>query len=173
MFDYNNTMHNVWGVLLALAVTAMLALQIDDTSIVGAAADDDERNLRLVGFITHVACLILVAGEVFIFRAETPFYSQFVVATGLVATLLEASLMADADSSIPNGAAVSEFDWFLATLFVSCAPFRISVHFLPHADALPIGALLPPRSCSASQTDSCFRKSSMRFSILLLLLKQN
>ena len=123
MFDYNNTGHNVWGVLLGLAVTVMLALQIEDTEIVGDP-DGSEGTLRLVIFITHVACLILVAGEVFIFKAETPYYSQFVVATGLVATLLQASLMADASTSVEAGAAVSEFDWFLATLFVSLDPSR-------------------------------------------------
>lgn len=106
-FDYDNMMHNVYGAILAIVVTVLLALQIPGVGIV-SGIDNVENTIRYTIFAMHTACLAFVLLEALVFKAETPFFSQLVVATGFSATVLEGVLV---------GQNVA-FEYVFATFFV-------------------------------------------------------
>ena len=100
-------MHNVYGAILAIAVTVLLALQIPGVGVI-SGIDNIQETMRYIIFAMHAACLILVVLEASIFKATTPFFSQFVVATGFSATVLQGVILQQ------NAA----FEYVFATFFI-------------------------------------------------------
>ena len=110
MFDYDNRAHNAYGFLIASIVSILVIVQFPTVSPSWLEVDD---NLARSVLAFHFVCIATVALEATIFRAEYPFFSQFVVASGLVATLLQATVVSQA----PGG---SSFDFTLALLVLQC-----------------------------------------------------
>lgn len=91
-FDYGNTKHNIYGSILAIAVTVLLALEIPGVKAISGIENLND-TIRYVIFAMHITCVLLVVLEARVFQASTPFFSQFVVATGFSATILQGVLV--------------------------------------------------------------------------------
>lgn len=82
--------------MLALAVSVLVILQLP--GVLGFAENYDESIVISVA-VYHFICIVLVFFEAKIeaLQGKKPLYSQFVVCTGLVATLLQSSLLRGSD----------------------------------------------------------------------------
>lgn len=96
--DLDNASHNAYGALIALTVSVLVILQLPIGAIDDAVAELPE-DTRVAVAVYHFVCLLLVVVEATVesLQGKQPFFSQFVVCTGFVATVLEATLLADAE----------------------------------------------------------------------------
>lgn len=95
--DLDNTGHNAYGAAIAITVSLLVIIQLPGINVIDEFAELPD-NLRIAVAVYHFVCLLLVVVEASVpsLRGAKPFFSQFVVCTGFVATVLEAVLLADA-----------------------------------------------------------------------------